>query len=138
MNLPERELAFLMRRRLGHLATADRSGTPSVVPVCFAVKDEALYTAMDEKPKRTRRQRRIRDLEVNPGAAFVADRYDEDWSRLGWVLIRGQADILESGEEFETGCGFLRQRYSQYTRMILGPLITIRILEVRSWGNLDG
>jgi PPOX class probable F420-dependent enzyme len=138
MMLPDRERAFLLRRRIGHLATADASGIPSVVPVCFALQADMLYTAMDDKPKRTRRPRRIRDLEENPRASFIADHYDEDWSRLGWVMIRGHGDVLDSGEEFDGGCQLLRRRYAQYARMTLSPLIAIRIEEVRSWGDLDG
>jgi PPOX class probable F420-dependent enzyme len=138
MSLSDRERTFLLRRRIGHLATVDASGTPSVVPVCFALRADMLYTAMDEKPKRTRRPRRIRNLEANSRAAFIADYYDEDWSRLGWVMIRGPGDVLDSGEEFEGGCELLRRRYAQYATMTLSPLIAIRILEVRSWGNLDG
>lgn len=138
MMLPDRERAFLLRRRLGHLATADASGIPSVVPVCFALDADTLYTALDDKPKLTRRPRRIRDLEENSRAAFIADCYDEDWSRLGWVMIRGPGDILDFGEEFESGCEMVRRRYQQYAGMRLSPLIAIRIREVRSWGNLDG
>lgn len=138
MMLPERERAFLLRRKIGHLATADSSGMPRVVPVCFALDVETLYTALDDKPKRTRQPGRVRDLAANARAAFVADYYDEDWSRLGWVMIRGEAVILDSGEEFACGCDSLRRRYAQYATMTLTPLIAIRISVVRSWGNLDG
>jgi PPOX class probable F420-dependent enzyme len=138
MMLSDRERAFVLRRRIGHLATADASGNPSVVPVCFALEAGTLYTALDEKPKRTRRPRRIRDLEANAHASFIADHYDEDWSRLGWVMIRGRGAVLYSGDEFAAGCGSLRHRYAQYASMTLSPLIAIRILEVRSWGSLDG
>lgn len=135
--LLERERAFLLRRRIGHLATVDTFGIPSVVPVCFALEGDILYTALDEKPKRNRRPRRIRNIEQNPHVAFVADRYDEDWSRLGWVIIRGRGDILVSGNAFEAGCGLLRHRYAQYAAMMLSPVIAIRIDGIRSWGNLD-
>lgn len=138
MMLSERERSFLLRRRTGHLATAATSGMPSVMPVCFALEDDTMYTAIDDKPKRTRRPRRIRDLATNPRVAFVADRFDEDWSRLGWVMIRGRGDILGSGALFERGCELLRHRYAQYETMTLYPLIAICVLEVRSWGNLDG
>ena len=137
MTLSQAERAFLLRRRIGHLATADARGAPSVVPVCFALDGYLLYTALDDKPKRSRRPRRIRNLEENSRVAFVADRYDEDWSRLGWVMIRGAAELVEFGEKFECGCDLLRRRYVQYSTMRLSPLIAVRILEVGSWGNLD-
>ena len=138
MILSSRERAFVTRQRIGHLATVNASGSPSVVPVCFVLDDDTLYTALDEKPKRTRHLRRIRDLRENSRVAFTADCYDEDWSRLGWVMIRGQGDILESGKEFERGCELLRVRYAQYATMTLSPVIAVRLLEARSWGNLDG
>jgi len=137
MILSPREYAFLTRRRIGHLATADASGTPSVVPVCFALADNTLYTALDEKPKRTRRLRRIRNLGENSRVAFTADRYDEDWSKLGWVMIRGRGEILDSGGEFARGCELLRRRYPQYAAMTLSPVIAIRVLQASSWGDLD-
>lgn len=137
MMLSQPERAFLLRQRIGHFATADGLGTPSVVPVCFALDKDILYTAVDDKPKRSRHPRRIRNLEANSRVAFVADRYDEDWSMLGWVMIRGAADLLASGEKFERGCDLLRRRYVQYARMHLSPLIAVRILEAGSWGNLD-
>lgn len=137
MMFSEPERAFLLRQRIGHFATADGLGMPSVVPVCFALDVDILYTALDDKPKRSRRPRRVRNLEANSRVAFIADRYDEDWSVLGWVMIRGTADLLESGGEFERGCDLLRRRYVQYATMRLSPLIAVRILEVGSWGNLD-
>ena len=138
MILAEHERAFLLRRRIGHLATSDASAIPTVMPVCFALEADRLYTAVDDKPKRQRRLRRIRDLETNPHAAFVADRYDDDWSRLGWVMVRGTGRVLHSGAEFDHGCELLRGRYPQYAGMTLCPLIAIDVLETHSWGNLDG
>jgi PPOX class probable F420-dependent enzyme len=128
----------MMRRRIGHLATAGASGTPTVVPVCFALCENTLYTAVDEKPKTTRVLRRLRDIHENCRVAFTVDRYEEDWSKLGWVMVRGQADVLHSGAEFELGCERLRLRYAQYAGMILSPLIAVHVVDVRSWGDLDG
>jgi hypothetical protein len=70
--------------------------------------------------------------------SFLADHYDEDWSRLGWVMLRGRADILDLGDEFERAGMLLRERYGQYASMSLEPIIAVRIQQVRSWGNLDG
>jgi PPOX class probable F420-dependent enzyme len=131
---------FLSECRVGHLATADARGMPHVVPVCFAVADAALYITIDEKPKgAARRLKRLRNLAANPAAAFVADRYDDsDWARLGWVMLRGRAEILEGGGEHDRAQGLLRQRYQQYQTMKIEdlPVIAIRIERVASWGNL--
>ena len=97
--LSARQCDFVEAQRVGRLATADAAGVPHVVPVCFAVLGDALYVTIDAKPKRTPggSLKRLRNIAANPSVAFVADRYDEDWSRLGWVMLRGRAEILEAG-----------------------------------------
>ena len=74
----------------------------------------------------------------NPSVAFVADRYDEDWQQLGWVMLRGRADILADGPEHDRAQALLRERYAQYRTMQLAelPVIALRIERVTSWGNL--
>jgi PPOX class probable F420-dependent enzyme len=140
MTLPERERTFVVAQRIGRLATADARGNPHVVPVCFAIADKTLYITIDEKPKRTsgRPLKRLRNLMDNPSTAFVADRYDDDWSRLGWVMLSGRADILPDGEEHDRAQALLRERYAPYRTMQLAglPVIALRIERVTSWGNL--
>jgi PPOX class probable F420-dependent enzyme len=137
--LSEDERRFLDSRRVGHLATADAGALPHVVPVCYAVAENAIYITIDEKPKGDpRRLKRLRNILDNPNAAFVADRYDDDWSRLGWVMLRGAAAILADGPEHGQAQELLRARYPQYRPMALDalPVIAIRIERVTSWGNL--
>jgi PPOX class probable F420-dependent enzyme len=140
MTLSERERTFVVAQRIGRLATADAGGNPHVVPVCFAIVDKTLYITIDEKPKRTsgRPLKRLRNLMDNPSTAFVADRYDDDWSRLGWVMLSGRADILPDGEEHDRAQALLRERYAPYRTMQLAglPVIALRIERVTSWGNL--
>ncbi|HJS88082.1 MAG TPA: TIGR03668 family PPOX class F420-dependent oxidoreductase [Acetobacteraceae bacterium] len=136
---PER--GFLFARRVGHLATADRAGAPHVVPVCYAVGESTLYVTIDEKPKRRDRPlKRVRNIAENPRVALVVDRWDEDWGRLGWVMLRGRADILEEGPEHDDAQALLRARYPQYASMDLAalPVIALRIARVTSWGDLAG
>jgi len=73
-------------------------GRPHVVPVCFALDGDTLYTAVDEKPKSTRRLRRLANIEANPQVELVVDHWDEDWSRLWWVRLAGRAEIVERDE----------------------------------------
>jgi PPOX class probable F420-dependent enzyme len=138
--LSEGQAVFLASQRVGRLATADSRGNPHVVPVCFAIEHGTLYITIDEKPKRasTRPLKRLRNMTDNPCAAFVADRYDEDWSRLAWVMLRGRVDILADGPEHDHAQVLLRERYAQYHTMALGelPVIALRIERVTSWGNL--
>lgn len=142
--LSEEQHRFLMSRRIAHLATADAAGVPSVVPVCFAVlstpQGETLYITIDEKPKGDpSRLRRLRNLAGNPAAAVVADRYDEDWTRLGWVLVRGRAEILLIGEEHDRAQALLKGRYPQLAAMTIAalPVIALRIAGAASWGDLS-
>jgi PPOX class probable F420-dependent enzyme len=138
--LSEDQRRFLGGRRVGHLATANSRGMPHVVPVCFALREGAVYITIDQKPKSDPRSlRRLRNIADNPSVALVADRYDEDWTRLGWVMLRGPAEILETGTEHDTAQELLSARYPQYRRMQLAelPVIAIRIERVASWGDLS-
>jgi PPOX class probable F420-dependent enzyme len=139
--LSDPERRFLMTRRVGYLATSDRRATPHVVPVCFAIAGRTLYVTIDEKPKRdaSRPLKRISNLRENPSAAVVADRYDEDWTRLGWVMLRGKAEILEAGNEHRDAQALLRSRYRQLHAMQIAQfeVIALRIEHVTSWGNLS-
>jgi PPOX class probable F420-dependent enzyme len=138
--LSEQQARFLARRRVGHLATADARGAPHVVPVCFVVNERALYITIDQKPKGDPRGlKRLRNIIENPATAFIADRYDEDWTRLGWIMLRGPAEVLADGAEHDRAQALLRQRYRQYQGMELDglPVIAIRIQRVTSWGDLS-
>ena len=138
--LSDPERAFLESCRVGHLATADKAGAPHLVPVCFAVVGNFLYIAIDEKPKRTDVPlKRLRNIAENPQAAFTVDRYDEDWRRLGWVMLRGRAEILEHGSEHAAAQAALKARYPQLGPMRIQhlPVIALRIALVTSWGNLS-
>jgi PPOX class probable F420-dependent enzyme len=139
--LSEPQRRFLAAWRVAPLATADRSGAPHVVPVCFVIAGDSAYITVDEKPKRNAAAplKRIRNIRENPAVAMVVDRYDEDWSRLGWVMLRGRAEILESGEEHSHAQALLRSRYPQLGAMRIEPLpvIAIRIERAIGWGNLS-
>ena len=138
--IPPAALAFLEARRVGHLATADALGAPHVVPVCFVCTDASLYITIDAKPKGAAADlKRIRNVMANPQAAFVADHYDEDWSRLGWVMLRGAAEVLDAGAEHDRAQALLRTRYAQYRAMSLEalPVIALRVARVTTWGNLS-
>ncbi len=129
--------------RIGHLATADESGAPHVIPVCFALASdsmhgEIIYSVLDQKPKRTslNRLRRVRNIVANPQVALVVDHYEEAWDRLWYILIRGRAELLVDGEERVTAIGLLRQKYDQYQAMDIddNPVIKIVATGTVAWG----
>jgi PPOX class probable F420-dependent enzyme len=109
---------MLRAARVGHLATSSAGGLPLVVPVCFVVHDERIYSAVDLKPKRTRELRRVRNVRENPQASLVVDEYDEDWTKLRWVMVEGTARIVD-GPERERALAALVVKYRQYAAMDL-------------------
>lgn len=139
--LSDGERRFLAYRRIAHLATADSRGVPHVVPVCFVVSESTLYITIDEKPKRHAGTalKRLRNIVENPVVAVVVDRYDEDWSLLGWVMLRGHAEVLTDGTEHDAAQALLRSRYRQLNAMQIAqhPVIAVRIERTTSWGNLS-
>jgi PPOX class probable F420-dependent enzyme len=139
--LNEAAHAFCERSRVARLATADGRGVPHLVPVCYAIVGDRLYITIDEKPKRIDTPlKRLRNIAENPEIAVTVDRWDEDWRRLAWVMLRGRAEILTGGEEHDLAQERLRERYPQYLAMDLAPLpvIALRISRVTAWGDLDG
>ena len=128
---------FLDGGRVAHLATVSAAGQPHVVPVCYACTGTALYITIDEKPKRRDVPlQRLRNIQANPIVAVTVDRWDEDWTRLAWVMLRGRAEILLDGAEHDSAQALLRARYTQYHGMDLAPLpvIALRIARVTAWG----
>jgi PPOX class probable F420-dependent enzyme len=141
MTLLEHERRFLASLRVAHLATADSGAVPHVVPICFVVCADTVYITIDAKPKRrpANELKRIRNIVANPRVAIVADRYDEDWARLGWVMLQGRAEILSEGREHDEAQALLCSRYPQLQAMRIAafPVIAVRIERARSWGRLS-
>jgi PPOX class probable F420-dependent enzyme len=137
--LSDRERHFLAACRVAHLATADARAQPHVVPVCFVVAEDTLYITIDEKPKRGAPLKRVHNIAENPLVAVVADRYDDDWTRLGWVMLRGRAEILAGGAEHDRAQALLRGRYRPLNAMRIEALavIAVHLERVTSWGDLS-
>jgi len=142
-SLTGNEVAFVRRQRVGRLATADADGHPHVVPICYAFDGERFYTPLDEKPKRVagKELRRVRNIEARHEASLVIDQYDDDWSKLGYVLVYGRADLIAPGQAMhERALALLRERYAQYREMELERQFVIVITPERvvSWGSALG
>jgi len=138
--LTDRQRAFLAGQRVARLATADAAGRPHVVPICYALIRDEVYFTIDEKPKKKPTAlKRLANLRANPFAALVVDRWDEDWSQLGWVMVRGPAKILASGAEHDQAQAALRARYPQLAAMRIErlPVVAVRIEQASSWGRLE-
>jgi PPOX class probable F420-dependent enzyme len=117
--------------RVAHLATVGADGRPHVVPICFALDGDTLYTAVDEKPKSTRALRRLANIEANPHVEVVVDHWDEDWTRLWWVRLSGVARVVEHDAR---GLGLLSAKYGQYQRRPPeGPFVVVTIQRRSEW-----
>lgn len=130
---------FISRSRVGHLGTADATGRPLVVPFCYAFDGAAIFSAVDGKPKRPtgRALERIRNIGENDAVCVTIDEYDEDWQRLRHVIIRGRAEVLTDGPDFQRGADLLREKYPQYRAMGLdrerGVMIKVTPGRVTHW-----
>src|SRR5689334_9071592 len=133
--------AFIESERVARLATVDERGRPHVVPICFALVGDVLYSAIDEKPKRGdyARLRRLRNIGANPQVQVLFDVYDDgDWSRLRYVQLRGTARVIDGGDEHAAAIAALRARYRQYAGMALEvrPVIAVDVVLVVGWGSV--
>jgi PPOX class probable F420-dependent enzyme len=115
---------------VARLATVDANGRPHVVPICFVLEGDTLYTAVDEKPKRSRQLKRLANIEADPHVEVVIDHYEDDWSRLWWVRLRGVARIVEDPHAVE----LLAAKYPQYREQPpAGPVIAVSVEERSEW-----
>lgn len=119
LDLPAFAAELLRDSRVARLGTADRAGQPLVVPVCYVFDGRACFSAIDAKPKRIQAGglRRLRNIAENPRVSLVVDRYDEEWTRLCWVIVQGRADILTDGPVRTGAVDLLRDKYAQYRAM---------------------
>jgi PPOX class probable F420-dependent enzyme len=131
---------FIEEQRVGRLATVDDAGAPHVVPVCFVLDSDVVYSAIDEKPKRGGRLRRLRNIEGNSSVQLLFDVYEEDWVQLRYVQLRGRGRIIDGGEEHRRAIGLLRARYEQYRAMDLEsrPVIAVDVARVVEWRGARG
>jgi PPOX class probable F420-dependent enzyme len=132
--------AFVQAHRVARLATVDGSGRPLVLPICYVLAEETLYSPTDAKPKRVpvQRLKRLQNIQANPHVALVIDDYGEDWTQLAYVIVHGMAEILIGGPDFERAVAALREKYPQYHRMPIqeNPMIAVHLTRVVRWGTV--
>jgi PPOX class probable F420-dependent enzyme len=126
--------ARLAAARVARLATTDPDGRPHLVPIVFALDGSTLYSAVDRKPKRSRRLRRIENARARPDVTVIVDHYAEDWASLWWIRLRGRARVLDAGDERERALALLAAKYPQYVAQPPdGPVLAVDIVERRAW-----
>ena len=138
------ERKILNEARVARLATLDAKARPHIVPVCFVYDGKFFYTAIDQKPKRVAPARlaRLRNIREAPRVALLIDEYDEDWTQLWYILIRGKAKLIPKSahKEHARAIRKLRAKYPQYAQGMLGddaPVIRITPKRITSWGKIE-
>ena len=131
---------LLTATRRATLTTLDaRDRRPRSVPICFVLVETTIYSALDDKPKSIqdpRLLRRVRNLEVDPRATILVDRWDEDWERLAFVEVACRGLLLPpDSDEHRTAVDALRAKYPQYRahRLEERPLLRFAILSTTDW-----
>ena len=125
--------------RVGRLATITPQRHPHVVPICFTLHGDSIYSVVDFKPKTTIDLARLENVRAHPGVALVVDRYDdEQWNRLWWVRVDGVARVIEGGVEHTTAIQLLRTKYPQYQQhRPVGAVIAIDCRRWTGWAATD-
>src|SRR3954469_21499169 len=132
-DLPAWAAELLEQGRVAHLGLLDEAGAPRVQPVTYARVGPALWSAIDDKPKRRPGElpARVRRLRADPRVALTVDRYADDWSRLAWVQVLGEVEVVETDAE---ALGALAARYAPYReRPQRGPLLRLDPVRVLWW-----
>ena len=136
------QVKYISRKRVAHLATCDREGIPTVLPVCHVFVDGIIYTPIDKKSKKVApsKLKRVKNIIGNPNVSLVMDEYHDDWERLSYIIIIGKARLLDHGEEHSGALEMLCNKYEQYRDMKLNtlglPVIKIIPEKVISWGDI--
>ena len=132
---------FVQAQRVARLATVDARGGPHVVPIVYAYADGCLYTPIDRKPKTASPERlqRVRNIQANPQVQVIVDRYEEDWRRLRYVQLRGQAELIAHGDEHRRALQLLERKYPQYGELPLEGRLVIKVVIERAvvWGSTE-
>jgi PPOX class probable F420-dependent enzyme len=131
---PDQIRRLVSGARVARLGTVDPDRGAHLVPITFALVGDTVVTAVDHKPKRSRRLRRVANIERNHHVTVLVDHYEEDWSRLWWCRLSGVARVFYQGEEFDSAVDALVARYEQYadTRPS-GPVIRIAVAHWTGW-----
>ena len=125
---------LLTQARVGRLATVDPHLRPHLVPCCFVLDGETIYSAVDAKPKTTLALRRLTNLRTNPAASLLVDHYDDDWSRLWWVRVDAVGRIVDDGRQRTNAIELLTAKYSQYIEAPPpGVVVALDVLAWRGW-----
>ena len=141
--------AIIDKARVARLATVNSEGKPHLVPVVFAYDREHYYIPIDEKtkqrPSKPEKLKRVKNIQANPNIALLIDEYNEDWTKLYFVMIQGRASLISNkkGEQenellllLEKAHKLLAEKYHQYQKIGIGEyIIIIYPQKIVTWKN---
>ncbi|MGH2477182.1 MAG: pyridoxamine 5'-phosphate oxidase family protein [Candidatus Limnocylindrales bacterium] len=142
LNAEERHL--VAEARTATLGTIDPHGRPRLVPICFVLDGQQLWSPLDEKAKSSADPRslaRVRDILARSDVTLLVDRWSEDWTKLAWIRLNGRASLVEPDADDidrQLVIRALRAKYPQYEDHDLAtrPMIQVDIDDATSWGAL--
>jgi PPOX class probable F420-dependent enzyme len=122
--------------KIARLATVGDDGRPHIVPFVFAIDGDALYFAVDAKPKISSKLKRLQNIAANPAVSILADHYEDDWTKLWWVRADGTAHVVTDAAEAQRAIDLLARRYRQYRKARpAGPVVAINIDHLAGWSG---
>lgn len=125
---------LLAEASVASLATVDATNAPHLVPLVFALDGDTIYSAVDHKPKRSTRLKRLRNIEESPQVSLLVHHYEDDWSQLWWVRVDGNARVIATGDDWERAAELLADKYPPYRgQPPTGAVIAITIEKVTGW-----
>jgi PPOX class probable F420-dependent enzyme len=128
--------ALVAGARVARLGTVNDAGGVDLVPVTFALDGRRLVSAVDHKPKTTSELRRLTNIERRPEVTVLVDHYEDDWSKLWWVRLRGRAVVVRDGPQHAAAVAALAVKYAQYAdHPPAGPAIVVDVVEWRAWSG---
>ena len=122
--------------RVARLATVTAGNDPHLVPICFAVQGDTIYSAVDAKPKTTPDLKRLHNIATHPQVSLLVDHYEDDWVNVWWVRVDGTAEVHETNAH---GRDLLAAKYEQYRHSPghLGRMVVVRATKWTSWAYTD-
>jgi hypothetical protein len=98
-----------------------------------------LYSATDDGP---RPAKRMRNLTRDPRTTVLVDAYDEDWSTVWWVRLRGRGRAVTDAQERAHARQPLWDRYPQFgdpppAEAASPPMMAVDIEQWAGWAYSD-
>jgi PPOX class probable F420-dependent enzyme len=138
--------AKINEAKVARLATVDLECKPHLIPVVFVFDNDCYFIPIDEKTKRSRPEKlkRAKNIQQNPNVTLLIDEYNEDWTKLYFIMIQGKASIIggkKLGKQnelllLEKAHNLLSDKYHQYQKTGIGEYVIMIIPQkVITWKN---